>query len=158
MRWLKFNAVGAMGGTVHLGLLALFVHVAEMNYLLATVVSVEAAIPHNFVWHRRLTWADRRSAEPDALAALFRFNLANGLVSISGNVLSAYILTGFWRIDPVIANLVAIAIGSLANLFLSDRVVFAPGKRSPMPEISAPAAPQVIVEAQPPSSGVTVLP
>jgi putative flippase GtrA len=125
MRWLKFNTVGAMGGTIHLGLLALFIHLVGMNYLLATALSVEIAILHNFIWHWRWTWADRRSAQSDAPAALFRFNLTNGLVSISGNVLSTYILTGIWRIDPVVANLVSIALGSLANLFLSDRVVFA---------------------------------
>lgn len=124
MRWLKFNAVGAMGGTVQLGLLALFVHVVGMHYLLATALSVEAAIIHNFVWHRRWTWADRRGASDAAGAALARFNLTNGLVSIGGNLLSSCLLTGLWRIDPVVANLVSIAVGSLANLFLSDRVVF----------------------------------
>ncbi len=125
MRWLKFNTVGAMGGTVHLGLLAFFVHVVGMNCLIATALSVEIAILHNFVWHWRWTWADRRGAGLDSPgAALFRFNLSNGLVSITGNVLSTYILTGFWKIDPVVANLVSIAIGSLANLLLSDRVVF----------------------------------
>lgn len=124
MRWLRFNAVGAMGAALQLALLALLVHVVGMHYLWATALSVEAAILHNFLWHRRWTWADRRGASDGAAAALARFNLTNGLVSISGNLLSAYLLTGLWRIDPVVANLVTIAVGSLANLFLSDRVVF----------------------------------
>ena len=131
MRWFKFNLVGAMGGTVHLGLLALFVHVAGMNYLVATAVSVEAAILHNFVWHLRWTWADRLAVSQAPGAALLRFNLTNGLVSIGGNLLSSYLLTGFWNVDPVIANLVSIALGSLANLILSDRVVFASRPGSP---------------------------
>ena len=126
MRWLKFNAVGAMGAALQLALLAFFVHAVGMHYLLATAFSVEAAILHNFVWHRRWTWADRRGASDPPGAALARFNVTNGLVSISGNLLSAYLLTGLWRIDPVVANMVSIAIGSLANFFLSDRVVFVP--------------------------------
>lgn len=124
MRWLKFNAVGAMGATLQLALLALFVDVVGMHYLWATAFSVEAAILHNFVWHRRWTWDDRCGASDRAGTTLARFNLTNGLVSLSGNLLSAYLLTGFWRIDPVVANMVSIALGSLANFFLSDRVVF----------------------------------
>jgi dolichol-phosphate mannosyltransferase len=123
MRWLKFNVVGAMGATVHLGLLTLLVHVLGMHYLLATALSVEAAILHNFMWHRRWTWSDRRAAP--AAASLLIFNLTSGLVSIASNLLSAYLLTGGWGIDPVVANLVAIALGSIVNLFLSDRVAFA---------------------------------
>jgi putative flippase GtrA len=130
MRWLKFNAVGAMGAILQLALLALCVHVVGMHYLLATALSVEAAILHNFLWHRRWTWADRRGAS-HAAAALARFNLTNGLVSIGGNLLSACLLTGFWRIDPVVANLVSMAVGSLANLFLCDRVVFVSHAETP---------------------------
>ena len=124
MRWLKFSAVGAMGAALQLALLALFAHVVGMHYLVATAISAEAAILHNFVWHRRWTWDDRLCASDAAGAVLARFNLTNGLVSISANLLSAYLLTGFWRIDPVVASLVSMAIGALANFFLSDRVVF----------------------------------
>lgn len=133
MRWLKFNAVGALGAVLQLALLALFVRVVGMNYLLATALAVEGAILHNFVWHRRWTWAERRGASAAAVATLARFNLTNGLVSISGNLLSVYLLTGLWRIDPVVANLVSIAAGSLANLFLSDRVVFVARKEGARP-------------------------
>jgi putative flippase GtrA len=124
MRWLKFNVVGAMGAVLQLSLLALLVHAAGTNYLLATACSVEAAILHNFIWHRRWTWYDRQGALHRAGAALARFNLTNGLVSISGNLFSAYLLTGVWGIDPVVASMASIAISSLANFFLSDRVVF----------------------------------
>lgn len=124
MRWLKFSAVGAMGAALQLALLALLVHVVRMHYLLATAFSVEAAILHNFVWHRRWTWNDRRGACDAAGATFARFNLTNGLVSISGSLASAYLVTGFWRIDAVVANMTSIAIGSLANFLLSDRFVF----------------------------------
>jgi len=124
MRWMRFNLVGAMGAALQFGLVTLFVRVAGMHYLLATALSVEAAILHNFVWHRRWTWDDRRGGSGPAIAALARFNLTNGLVSISGNLLSAYLLTGFWKVDPLVASLVSVAVASLANFVLSDRVVF----------------------------------
>lgn len=47
-RWLRFNAVGAIGLGVQLATLA-FVHSSlGMNYLLSTAIAVEAAVLHNF--------------------------------------------------------------------------------------------------------------
>jgi putative flippase GtrA len=133
MRWLKFYAVGAMGAGLQLALLALFAHIVGLHYLIATVCAVEAAILHNFIWHRQWTWEGRRGASCGPVAALARFHLTNGLVSISGAALAACFLTGICGIAPVVANLVSIALGSLANYFLSDRVVFVshPGTARP---------------------------
>jgi putative flippase GtrA len=47
MRWLKFNIVGVMGAAVQFALVAFLVRVVSMHYLLATALSVEAAILHN---------------------------------------------------------------------------------------------------------------
>jgi putative flippase GtrA len=122
MRWLKFNAIGALGMVVQFGSLAFLVHVVELHYLLATALAVEAAVLHNCFWHLRWTWADRRGVTPGAV--LLRFNLTTGLVSLAGNILSTYILTGFGGLDLVVANLLSIVLCSLANFFLSDRIVF----------------------------------
>jgi putative flippase GtrA len=125
MRWLKFNAVGGAGIVIHLGLLALFVHVLEIHYLVATALSIEAAILHKFYWHRRWTWADRFStgAAP-VLGMLLRFNLACGLVSMGGSLFSVRILTGSLGLDPVLSNLLSIAPCALANFLLCDWLVF----------------------------------
>ena len=125
MRLLKFNAVGAMGMMVHLGLLGLLVLVFKVHYLLATAISVETAILHNFVWHRRWTWVDRRGHSVDALSsAVLRFNLTTGLVSLGSNLFTAYVLTGFWHLDPILSNLLSFVPSGIANFLLSDRVVF----------------------------------
>ncbi len=125
MRWLKFNAVGALGILVQTGALGFFVHVVGMHYLVATALAVEAAVLHNFFWHRRWTWADRRQAGFSfGLAALLRFNLTNGLVSIAGNLLFMAILTGAAGVEPLAANFVSIALCSLMNFLLADRFVF----------------------------------
>ena len=124
MRWLRFNIVGLMGAVIQFTLLAFLGRVVSVHYLLATILSVEAAVLHNFVWHWRWTWHDRCGARGYVIAALARFNLTNGLVSIAANLLSAFLLTGVWQIDPLIASLVSTAVGSVANFFLSDRLVF----------------------------------
>ena len=90
IRWLKFNAVGAIGIAVQLAALALLKSCLGMNYLLATALAVEAAVLHNFVWHERFTWADRPTT--DRFKRLLKFNLTAGLFSIAGNVAFTHLL------------------------------------------------------------------
>src|ERR1700730_17083320 len=90
VRWLKFNAVGAIGIAVQLGALALLTSDLKINYLLATGLAVEAAVLHNFIWHELFTWADRRTT--NCLGRFFRFNLTTGAVSIDGSFLSMKLL------------------------------------------------------------------
>ncbi len=123
MRFLKFNAVGAAGVAVQLGVLALLVHVAGLHYLLATFLAVETAVLHNFFWHIKWTWADRPG---NVLATLLRFHLSNGAVSLLGNLVFMRLLAGAAGLEPVLANLVSIALCGLLNFVLSDRFVFTP--------------------------------
>src|SRR5213593_3816289 len=125
LRWIKFNAVGIIGGAVHFGLLFLLVRILAIHYLSATALAVEMAILHNFWWHWKWTWADRSGGNRrQLLATLLRFNLTNGLISLSGNVLCAGVFTGLWHLDPIFANILAQAPCCLANFFASDRLVF----------------------------------
>ncbi|MFI5113763.1 MAG: GtrA family protein [Terriglobales bacterium] len=125
LRWLKFNAVGGIGVAVQLAALALFRSALRLDYLLATVLAVETAILHNFLWHERFTWADRPAAHPvQSLARLAKFNLSNGGVSIVGNLVLMRLLVGELHLNYVLANLSAIAVCSLVNFLLSDRLVF----------------------------------
>lgn len=79
MRWWRFNAVGAAGAVVQMAALALLRSGLEMGIVPATALAVEAAILHNYFWHCRWTWRDRRGS-------LLRFHLSNGIVSLPGNV------------------------------------------------------------------------
>ena len=154
VRWLKFNFVGGVGIAVQLGALALFHSVLHLDYLLATALAVETAVIHNFLWHERFTWPDRPAAgrlhfsprrclpersgasearpappkDPYVLfvspARLLKFNAINGAVSLAGNLLIMRALAGQMGTNYAIANLIAIAICSLINFLLSDRLVF----------------------------------
>ena len=127
MRWLKFNAVGALGMAVQLGALGVFVHVLGLHYLVATALAVEAAVLHNFLWHRRWTWADRPGiAGPGWVFLLLRFNLTTGMVSIVGNLLFMGLLAGAAGLEPLLANLLAIGLCALVNFLVCDRFVFLP--------------------------------
>lgn len=125
LRWLKFNLVGGIGIAVQLTALAVFRSLLHLDYLLATVLAVETAVLHNFVWHERFTWADRPAGgSTRSLVRLARFNLTNGLVSIAGNLLMMRWLVGVMSLNYFVANLIAITACALANFFLSDCFVF----------------------------------
>jgi putative flippase GtrA len=115
-RWLRFNAVGLLGVGVQLAALALLLRLG-LNYLPATALAVEAALLHNYFWHTRWTWRGRTGS-------LWRFHLANGLLSLCSNLILMRILAGGLHIPPLPANLLAIASTSLINFWLGERWVF----------------------------------
>jgi putative flippase GtrA len=125
IRWLKFNAVGALGIGVQLGVLLVLKSGLHLNYLLATALAVESAVLHNFLWHERYTWADRvQPSWRKSLPRLLRFNLTTGAVSITGNLALMKFLVGLCHLNYMVASAIAIALCSLANFLVSDRVVF----------------------------------
>jgi putative flippase GtrA len=126
LRWLKFNAVGALGIVVQLAVLLALKSGFHISYLLATALAVEAAVVHNFLWHERYTWADRvRPSWRKSLPRLLRFNLTTGGVSIIGNVALMKVMVGWCNVNYLLANCIAIATCSLVNFLMSEEWVFA---------------------------------
>jgi putative flippase GtrA len=124
-RWIRFNFVGLVGVGVQLGVLALLKSGLGLGYMAATALAVETAVLHNFVWHERFTWKDRRQGGTRAAALrLLRFHLGNGLISILGNLALMRVLAGWLRWHYLLANAATIAICSLANFLVSERYVF----------------------------------
>ena len=125
LRWLKFNAVGGMGIVVQFVALFVLKSGLQFNYLAATVLAVEAAVVHNFVWHEQFTWADRVVPSwGSSLPRLVRFNLTTGAVSIVGNLALMKVMVGFGHMNYLIANLIAITLCSVANFLVSEEWVF----------------------------------
>ena len=126
-RWLRFNAVGALGMAVQLGSLALLSRWDAGHYVWASAAAVELAILHNFVWHMRITWPDRRAGSAP-LAQFVRFHLANGMVSLAGNIALMRLLVGGAHLPVLAANCIAIVCCSVVNFFLGHNWVFAAGR------------------------------
>jgi putative flippase GtrA len=123
MRIAAFVAVGAVGFVIQLAALATLL-AAGCPYLPATAAAVEAALLHNFLWHERWTWADRTSGTRGMVARLTRFNLTMGSTSIGGNVGFMALYVGVFGINPLAANVLAVASTAVANFLISDRCVF----------------------------------
>ena len=125
LRWLKFNAVGALGIGVQLGVLLTLKSGFHLSYLFATALAVEAAVMHNFLLHERYTWADRvQPSWRKSLPRLLRFNLTTGGVSIIGNLALMKLMVDFGHMNYLVANGIAIVLCSLANFLVSEQWVF----------------------------------
>jgi putative flippase GtrA len=121
-RFARFSIVGAGGVIVQTVTLGLLLRIAGMHYLVATAIAVEASVLHNFVWHRRWTWADRPRAR--TAVSLLKFNATNGAASLIGNLALMFLLVGIFHVNPYAANLITIVICSMVNFALADRFVF----------------------------------
>jgi len=122
LRWCRFNAVGAIGMALQLAALSFFNRMWTGRYLLASAAAVEVALLHNFALHLRYTWRDRRAG---IAAQLARFHLANGAVSLLGNLVLMRVLVSVAHLRILIANAIAILCCSLLNFLLGDRWAFA---------------------------------
>ena len=139
-RFIRFNAVGLLGFVLQLAVLSSLVR-GGVHYLAATAIAVEAAVLHNDLWHERWTWRERGAQGWERLRRLGGFHFLNGVVSLAGNLALMRLFVGTWHMPPVAANLIAVAVCSLINYGLSDRLVFTvrPSSRLPSPtEASVP--------------------
>lgn len=124
-RWLVFNSVGALGIVVQICTLAILVYGFGINYLPATLLAVEAAILHNFLWHEIWTWADRRKdCTHSTLTRLLCFQLANGTISLFGNLLLMGLFVELLSLHFLLANGLCIATCSILNFIAGDRIVY----------------------------------
>lgn len=124
-RWLKFNGVGTLGTVVQLSALTVLKSGLGLHYLMSTLVAVETAVLHNFMWHERWTWSERTGPARAGLPERFvRFHVANGLISICGNLAMMSVLVSHLGINYFAANILSIATCSVANFWASDRFVF----------------------------------
>jgi putative flippase GtrA len=124
-RWVKFSAVGVLGIGVQLGSFGLLFSGLGVNYMAAAALAVEAAVLHNFAWHERYTWKDRRrGGRRDLIYRLARFHAGNGLVSIAGNLALMRLFVGAMGINHYLASGASIAICSILNFAISEWFVF----------------------------------
>jgi putative flippase GtrA len=121
-RWLKFNLVGGLGIAVQLLMLVVLKTGFHLHYLIATAPAVEIVVVHNFFWHERFTWADRRGA---GFTRFLKFNLTTGVFSIAGNLVLMKMLVGLGHMNYLLASGITITACSVVNFLVSDGFAFA---------------------------------
>jgi dolichol-phosphate mannosyltransferase len=136
-RFLRFNAVGALGIGVQLGTIWALTDMAGVSFVPATIAGVSLALAHNFCWHLKWTWRDRLLTGSRAVQACLSFVAANGVVSFGGNIVIMIALVAGAGVPVLLANLMAIAMCGLVNFWLGDALVFSPSaSRTSIPTTS----------------------
>jgi len=123
--------VGGLGILIQLATLAALTAGVGLHYLVATGLAVEIAVLHNFVWHERWTWRDRAAHDkPGRWKRLLRFQIANGALSLGGNLVLMQLLAGTCGMNYTVAGILSITLCSILNFLASDRLVFARSRRA----------------------------
>ena len=136
MRWFSFNSVGILGIGVQIATLWALTEWLGLHYLVATGLAVETTIIHNFVWHDRWTWRDRSPARGvGRWKRLAQFNVVNGLLAITGQLVFTGLYVKVFDIHYALANLLAIVSCSVLSFVVNDRLVFRAGT-SPILELA----------------------
>jgi putative flippase GtrA len=124
-RWIVFNSVGAMGIGVQITVLWVLASVFQIGYLPATGLAVEAAIVHNFLWHEHWTWADRKKqCSGGALKRFLYFHMANGAISLVGNLIFMQVFVEIFALHYMVSNLLSVVICSALNFVAGNSLVY----------------------------------
>jgi putative flippase GtrA len=122
-RIFHFNLVGVLGCILQLTALSVLNRVLGGRYLLAAALALELTLLQNFALHRRFTWRDRCD-HTSLVTQLVRFHLANGIVSLVGNLALLRLLAHRAHVPLLLANLLAILACALANFTLAHLWAF----------------------------------
>jgi len=115
--------VGLGGLVIQLIVLDVLTRFAALDYRAATILAIEAAVLHNFIWHERWTWQTRHAAGR-RLTRIVRFHAATALLSIVGNLILMSLFVEWLGWPVLLANVVAVTILGAANFRAADDWVF----------------------------------
>jgi len=122
IRWVRFNLVGIMGFVLQTTMLLVLVRWAGLGKATAVTMAVLAAVSHNFFWHEYFTWPNL--PRESRFSRWLSFNLSTGMLSVVSNVIVTMTVTSATGLSLVVSNVIAVAIVSLANYWVSDRLIF----------------------------------
>jgi len=132
-RFTKFGLVGILGAVLQALLFALLSSSVHLPGAWAALVAVEIVVLHNFLWHERFTWRDRKtSGFRQKIIRLARFHAMNGAVSLAGNIFLAWLLIERLKAPALPSELAAIALCAPANFLAADAWVYRPPLRPNM--------------------------
>jgi putative flippase GtrA len=112
-RWVRFNAVGGAGFVLQTTAVWLLAEQAGLHYLGAVAVALELAILHNYVWHARWTWRDRRGGGRP-VRRLVQYHALAGAMALA-NLVCVAVLVEAWDVPYLPASALAVGICAVVN-------------------------------------------
>ncbi len=119
----KFMAVAWLGMLVNTACLYLFKGVLYIPIIPASMMAIEIAIIHNFIWMRYWAWRDRQN-RPPFLKQLLLYNAATGAVDLTANVSILWTLSTFFGVHYLLANILGMAAGPFIKFWLNEKLIF----------------------------------
>jgi putative flippase GtrA len=120
----KFMLVAWIGMGVNTAFLYLFKGVLHVRIIPASLMAIEIAIIHNFIWLRLWAWGDRDRSSQPFWKQLAVYNVATGAVDLVLNVSILWVLSTFLGVHYLLANILGMIMGPFAKFWLNDKVVF----------------------------------
>ena len=125
LRGTKFLLVAWMGMVVNSGYLYVFKGVLGVRLIPASMMAIEIAIIHNFIWFRHWAWKDRKSENRQPFfKQLLMYNVATGIVDLSANVTILWVLSTLFHVHYMLANILGMLAGPFIKFWLNDKVIF----------------------------------
>jgi len=121
---MRFNLVGVMGFALQMTMLWLLVRWAGVTAGVAITIAVLAAVSHNFAWHERFTWPDRPREQ--RFKRWLSFHVSTGAISLLTNLGVTMLVMTATGLPVLPANVIAVAVASIANFWINDRLIFRP--------------------------------
>lgn len=149
LRFFKFGLIGVLGVAVNLGFYFLFHQILKLYDFPSKALAIELSILHNFAWNFGWTWGDRGTSRNLLWPRLLRYHgstfVASFLITIGISYLIEIPMRGIdWQtllsfvpvdismpnsdINGLVAYLIGVGSGMIANFLLSDKWVFIPSK------------------------------
>ena len=106
--------------------LYLFKGVWRIPIIPASLMAIEIAIVHNFVWYRYWAWGDRTEAgsRPPFFRQLVIYNAATGLVDLTVNVSILWLLYKVFGVHYLIANIIGMILGPFFKFWINEKLIF----------------------------------
>ena len=118
--------VAWIGTAVNTGCLYLFKGVLGIRLIPASMMAIEIAIIHNFIWLRLWAWRERGTANgrPPFFKQLFMYNVATGAVDLAANVSILWVLATLVGVHYLLANVAAQILGPFVKFWLNEKIIF----------------------------------
>jgi dolichol-phosphate mannosyltransferase len=130
VRFVKFGIVGGSGFLVNMGFLWLFTEVVGLFYIISSILAIAIAMVNNFIWNDLWTWRGKGEAGRRAFfIRLLKFCIVASIAGYGGNLGILWLLTRFFQLHYLIANIFGIAVGTVINYFLNHYWTFAANER-----------------------------
>ena len=108
---IRFLFVGGLNTMVGYGIYALLIYLG-VNLYIANTISTIIGIFHSYLWNRYFTFKSKEKA----LAEIFKF-ISVYVVSYSLGMLTLFISSKVFNIDPYVAGLINLVITTLISWF-----------------------------------------